>query len=229
MVAYAKGSGLRTVRFATNATLLNENLAHDLIEAGLDSLTVSMDASCAKRYCPGLSGHELITDLDQKILRLIALRNQRGLGSPEVHMQIVHMESTQDLIDDFVQRWEGVADRVTVKPLLSWAGHIKAPGKKPMRRLICVNHLAQGVVLWDGDVSFCCLYIDSEGDAAGIIGNAAHIPLEDIFLGEKRRVFMEAQLRGNYAVVPYCKECPDWNEYLNWDRMEKRSIAGVEA
>jgi MoaA/NifB/PqqE/SkfB family radical SAM enzyme len=27
MVAYAKGSGLRTVRFATNATLLNENLA----------------------------------------------------------------------------------------------------------------------------------------------------------------------------------------------------------
>ncbi len=229
MVAYAKGHGLRRVRFATNATLLNENLARDLIEAGLDSLTVSMDASCAKRYCPGLSGNELISNLDQKIVGLIALRNQRGLEYPEVHMRIINMESTQDLIGDFVQRWEGVADRVTVKPLLSWAGHIKVPGKEPTRRLICISHLTQGVVLWDGDVSFCCLYIDSEGDGAAVIGNAARTSLEDIFLSERRRVLIEAQLRGNYDVAPYCRECPDWNEYLDWGRAEKRPVAGVEA
>ena len=223
MVAYAKGGGLRRVRFATNATLLNEDLARDLIEAGLDSLTVSMDSSIAARYCPGQKGDECLAGLDQNILRLIALRNKRGLESPELHMQMIQMESTQDLIDDFLRRWEGVADRVTIKPLLSWAGHIKLPTKPsaPVRgaqdrrrlsseayrnqagsRLICVNHLVQGVVQWDGDVSFCCLYLDSRGDAGAIIGNAASASLEDIFLGERRKAMIEAQLRGIMTRFP---------------------------
>jgi len=228
MVAYAKERGLRRVRFATNATLLDEHLARDLIAAGLDSVTVSMDSSTAARYCPAYEESALLAGLDENIARLIALRNQRGLKAPEVHLQIVRMASTQDLIDDFVRRWEGVADRVTVKPLLSWAGHVEVSREQPTRRLICVHHLTQGVVQWDGDVTFCCLYVESRGDSSGIIGNAARASLEEIFLGERRRAIIEAQLRGNYDAAPYCKECPDWSDYLDWFQAKEESIAGVE-
>jgi hypothetical protein len=228
MVAHAKERGLRRVRFATNGTLLTGDLARDLVEAGLDSITVSMDATTGARCCPTLADRELLANLDENVRRLIALRDRRGLDAPEVHMQIVNMPATQDLVAGFRQRWTGVADRVTVKPLLSWAGHIKAPRKTPARRLICANHLCQGVVQWDGQVSFCCIYIDSSGDAGGILGNAARDSLEDIFLGERRQAILEAQLRGNYEVVPYCLRCPDWSDYLGWVRAREESAAGVE-
>ena len=47
MVRYAKRRGMRNVRFATNATLLDDALARSLIESDLDSLTVSMDTAKA--------------------------------------------------------------------------------------------------------------------------------------------------------------------------------------
>lgn len=215
MVRYAKKGGLPYVRFATNATLLNDDAAKDLIESGLDSLTVSMDTSTAPYYCPGTTWENLLAGLDQNVRQLITLRNRRGRKTPEVHMQIIHMVQTLSLTDKFVKKWQGIADRVTVQPLLSWAGHIKAPKKRQRRRLICINHLTQGVVQWDGDVSFCCLYIDSRGDSEGVLGNATHTSLEDIFLGTRRREIIEAQLRGNYDAVPYCKECPDWSDFLD--------------
>lgn len=221
MVRYAKSRGLPYVRFATNATLLNEDLSRDLIDSGLDSLTISMDTSSAYRYCLGQKREGLFNNLDQNVLRLIELRKKLNLESPKVDMQIIRMEQTQDLIVDFLRKWKGVADKVTVKELLSWSGQIKVPRKRSSRRLICINHLNQGVVQWDGDVSFCCLYIDSRGDSEGIIGNVTQASLEDIFLGERRRNIIEAQLRGNYDSVPYCKSCPDWNDFLNWARTKE--------
>ena len=89
--------------------------------------------------------------------------------------------------------------------------------------LICMNHLTQGVVHWNGDVSSCCLYIDSRGDLAGIIGNAAHSSLEELFSGERRRAVIVAPLKGNYDVVPYCRRCPDWNDYLNGVKLKEVS------
>ena len=115
MVRYAKDRGLQRVRFATNATLLSEALARTLIESGLDSLTVSMDASVAERYCPGEKWKKLLQELDHNVLRLIDLRTQKGVRCPEVEMQIINMDSTKGLIDPFKKKWEGIADLVTVK------------------------------------------------------------------------------------------------------------------
>jgi len=223
MASYAKSRGLQYVRFATNATLLDEGTARSLVESGLDSLTISMDTSSAERYCPSRKGQELFANLDQNILRLIELKKQRGSKFPEVHMQIIDMKSTQDLVSGFVEKWEGVADRVTVKRMLSWSGHIRIPNKRPPRRLICVNHLIQGVIQWDGDASFCCVYVDSQGNPGAVLGNVAHESLEDIFLGEKRRRIIEAQLRGDYDAVPYCKRCPDWRDFLNRVQVDETS------
>lgn len=223
MVSCAKNKGLQNVRFATNATLLDEGAARNLIESGLDSLTISLDSASARLYCPNQKGHDSFADLDENILRLIELRNQRGLEHPKVYMQIINMKSTRDLVNAFVEKWQDVADHVTVKSLLSWSGHIRVPEKRPSRRLICANHLVQGVIQWDGDASFCCIYIDSRGDPGTVLGNVAHESLEDIFLGEKRWRIIEAQLRGNYDEVPYCKRCPDWKDFLDWVRTKETS------
>jgi hypothetical protein len=228
MVAYAKERGLSRVRFATNATLLTDELSRSLIRAGLDSITISMDSNSAPRYCPAREDSERLKNLDDGIRRLIALRNQRGLARPRVHMQIIEMPSTQELLEGFVQRWEAMADRVSIKPMLSWAGHLNTPHKRPVRSLICANHLFQGVIQWDGQVSFCCIYLDSAGDASGILGDARQASLEEIFFGERRRTIIESQLRGEYSAVPYCRNCPDWVDYMHWLQAKEQPAPGVD-
>lgn len=228
MVAYAKQKDLPYVRLATNATLLDDYMIQGLIDSQLDSITVSMDTTSAKRYCPNNRYDELFAKLDHNISRLIKTRNQRGLKSPQVQMQIIEMKSTSNLISGFITKWEHLADLVTVKEMLSWSGHIKVPRKEKTRQLICINHLTQGVVQWNGDVSFCCLYIDSLGDFGGILGNAAQASMEEIFLGERRRTIIETQLRGDYGAVPFCLLCQDWVDILNWFHVEDIPSVGVE-
>ncbi|MFC1631672.1 radical SAM/SPASM domain-containing protein [Candidatus Omnitrophota bacterium] len=215
MVRYAKGRGLRKVGFATNGTLLNENLSRDLIDSGLDGLTVSMDKVIAKEYCPTEKRKELLATIDKNVLQLIELRNQRGLKFPSVKMRMVNIKSTQRLIQQFEKKWKGVANSVDVGHLFSWGGLIKVARKKPAHRLICVKYLTQGVVQWDGDATCCCLYVDVRGDSKGIFGNVLHTSLKEIFLGGKRMKIIEAQLRGNYNVVPFCKKCLDWEDRLD--------------
>lgn len=215
MIGYVKRKKAARVRFATNATVLNEELADGLIESGLDCLIVSMDSSTASEYCPARVKRDLILDLDEKILGLINLRNRRGLKNPKIYLQIIDMPRTQGLIESFAQKWKGLADGVIIKRLLSWAGYNKLPQKLPPRRLVCNNLLGQGVVQWDGEAAFCCLYLDRKGDSSGILGNAACTSLEDIFLGQRRREIIEAQLRGDYDLFPYCQNCPDWVDILD--------------
>ncbi|MFQ6110293.1 MAG: radical SAM/SPASM domain-containing protein [Candidatus Aminicenantales bacterium] len=223
MIRYAKDKGLPYVRFATNATLLNDELARNLIDSGLDSLTVSMDSLIAGTYCPAQKRDEVFAKLDENIRHLLEIRNRKNRKHPEVIMQIIDMEKTRDLMSEFVKKWRGIADHVTVKKLLSWGGQIRIHERRSPNRLICINHLTQGVVHWDGAVSFCCLYIDSHGNSDGMLGNAAQTPLQDIFLGEKRQQIIETHLRGNYDSFPYCKKCPDWDDLLDYVRNKEKT------
>ena len=215
MIRYAKNKGIRHVRFATNATMLKEDLSRNLIESGLDSLTISMDSATAAWYCPEKSKEGFFADLDRRILEFITLRDRQGFKTPHVYAQIINMADTQDLITPFVDRWKGIADQVVIKQPLAWVGKRSiSKEREPAFRFICTHHLYQGVVLSNGDATFCCLYPGSPADGEWVLGNAGSATLEDIFMVDRRKQMIEAQLRGDYSVVPYCKECPDWHDYL---------------
>lgn len=213
MICYAKERGISSVRFATNGTLLNYDLAHGLIDSGLDSLTVSMDSLSAPYYCTKSNvNNRSFNDLDEKIMGLINLRKLLGKLKPEIEMQIISTPKTQDIIHDFQRKWLTFADFVTIKDPLSWGGLIEFCSKEFTQRLMCIHALTQGVVQWDGDVTFCCLYIDCSGKSEGIIGNSNDNSLEDIFFGKKRLDIIRAQLKG----CSLCSKCPDWLDYLSF-------------
>ena len=50
MVAYAKQKGILDVYFNTNATLLTEALVHQLIDAGLDRISISFEGITKEAY-----------------------------------------------------------------------------------------------------------------------------------------------------------------------------------
>jgi hypothetical protein len=216
MVAYAKGAGVRRVGFSTNATLLTGNLSRALVDAGLDFLTVSMDSSTGSRYCAADAA--AVGGVDDAVLGLLEARRSAGRDRPTVRMRIIDMPSVSDLIETFRRKWEGVADEVQVQPFLTWGGQIRVPGRTIDdadldRRTVCLNALAQVAVQHDGQVSFCCLYMDSAGDGSGIIGDLRRQSLADVLASDRRRAVVEAMFRHDWPAVSYCAACPDWQEY----------------
>lgn len=220
MIRYAKDKGLRYVRFATNATLLNAELGKEIIDSGLDSIVLSMDTLSSQRYCPANSKKNIFAGLDRNISTIIKLRNKKG-KKPEIFMQVIAMEETKDIIKQFIKKWMGIADDVIVKNVLSWGGKIDLKSRRPIlrRRLICANHLNQGVIDWDGKVTTCCLFDNNGDNIDGVIGDARQNSLDKIFYGKKRLELITSQLKGDYKNVPHCMRCPDWNDYL--DRFKK--------
>lgn len=213
MVEYAKGKGIKFVRFSTNGILLKQNLASGLIAAGLDSLTLSMDSLSGPKYSPAEISRGLFKVIDENILRFLKIRNTRLPKRPFIEMQIVRFGATEKLISPFIKKWEKLADATNIKECLSWGGQIKGPSKKAQKQLICANFLNQGVIRWNGDATFCCLYAEEKKKSEGILGNALKDSLEDIFLGEKRRTLINEQLKGDYSQTPYCWKCADWIDY----------------
>ena len=214
MVKYAKSKGLPNVRFATNATALNDSLISGLIASELDSLTVSMDFSIVKRYCPAVKD-EYSMNLDNNILKLIKLKDKASLKKPKVYMQIIDMLSTHNLLDNFVKKWEGVADKVVISKEMSWAddGSVSQE-KNSSTRAICINQLTQGVVQWNGNVTSCCTSADNFTDNNEFLGNVTNESLKEIFQGKKRKRLIGEQLNGNYDLVPSCKQCSDRGRYV---------------
>lgn len=231
MVAYAKSAGIEGVGFSTNATLLTPETATALVTAGLDLLTVSMDSATGHRYCS--SHDELTAGIDAGVVALLAARAAAGKDRPTVKMRIIDMPAVAGMIEPFRSKWEGVADVVEVKPFLTWGGQIRVPGKEIRdeqlaRRTVCANVLGQLVVQYDGEVSFCCLYMDDRGDGRAIIGDLRHESLVDILAGARRRAIVEAMFRHDWQAVPYCAGCPDWLDYLGVrERLREQALSDV--
>lgn len=90
MVAYAKARGVLDVYFNTNGMLLTESMAHRLIDAGLDRISISMegtDPQAFERERRGAKFHQILQHID----RLIELRRQRNCDHPKVRIQTVKL------------------------------------------------------------------------------------------------------------------------------------------
>lgn len=91
MVALAKRLGAKT-EIVTNALLLDRRLAIDLVDAGLDSVVISIDGVSAESYSDIRSGAELRL-VRQNIETLRTVRYESPRRNPEIGLEFVAMRS----------------------------------------------------------------------------------------------------------------------------------------
>ena len=80
MIAHLKARGV-TVLFNTNATLLNEDWARRLIEAGLDELRVSVDGADPRTYAL-IRGAPLFHKVVGNLKRFVEIQKEMGAARP---------------------------------------------------------------------------------------------------------------------------------------------------
>lgn len=209
-IRYAKARGIPNVFISTNAVLLDEARARELVAAGLDEIVISLDGVTPATYArtkPGLDFaiSERHTEIFLKL---------RGAVRTTIRM-VVH-DANRDEGERFLARWAGQGIEVALLDAHSWGDKKTAlrQSSGPRAKAPCHAPWMGMAVLWDGTVPLCCL--DSEADYR--LGDATRTSLAVIWRDEGYRRLREAHLARAYHCYALCAQCsytydvpqPDW-------------------
>lgn len=155
MVGYAKRNGILDVYFNTNAALLTEPLVHQLIDAGLDRISVSFESitkEAYETYRVGAKYEKVI----ENVRRLREIRDAAGLGHPQIRLQTVMLPELRPLFGQYVEFWRPWADEVAYLDA-------RREGPQDDHRGLeadwaCPFLWQRMTILWDGTVLPCLMH-----------------------------------------------------------------------
>jgi radical SAM protein with 4Fe4S-binding SPASM domain len=161
-VRYAKQRGIAEVGMISNGSLISEDIARGMIEAGLDAINISVDAAGKDVF----ERTRLNLDYDTvigNIRTLVRLREELGKKRPRLILSFVRQDNSADE-QAFIREWGAIADKIHITDLHNWAGTLH---ERSNVRYPCYRLWQTFTVLWDGRVSLCC----ADYDGRNVLGD----------------------------------------------------------
>ena len=156
-VRYAKQQGIKEVGMISNGSLITDQIARGMIDAGLDAINISVDASGKEVFEStriGLKYDKVIANIE----RLVRLRAESGKRRPKLILSFVRQNNSADE-QAFIEHWRAIADKIHVTDLHNWAGTLN---KESDVNYPCYRPWLTFTALWDGRVSLCCADFDGK-------------------------------------------------------------------
>ncbi len=215
MIRYARERGIE-VTLSTNATLLTEERARAIIDAGLSEIYLCLDGMKAATY-EAIRKKADFEVTRTNIERFIEIRREAG-GRLRVNVQIIEMEPTKAETEEFRRYWTrpGV-DHVNVKAFDSWGNQLKEINRlrDPEEDLPSLKDRYHCPLLWyhchvyfDGTVT-CC---DRDFGAKYPLGNVAEAGgVMKVWNGPKMQDLRRKHLARDLKDVPPCRACTEWS------------------
>ena len=195
-VRYAKQKGVKEVGMISNGSLITEKVARGMIDAGLDAINISVDASGKEVFEStriGLKYDKVIANIE----RLVRLRTESGKRRPKLILSFVRQNNSSDE-QAFIEHWRTIADKVHVTDLHNWAGTLNTESDV---NYPCYRPWLTFTVLWDGRVSLCC----ADFDGKVILGDLNTHTIADIWNAEPYRDARRQHLESGGPDI--CRAC----------------------
>src|SRR3989339_1946895 len=213
MVKYAKDKkAAHKINFYTNGILLSETKSLELINSGLDTIHISIDAFSKGTY-KKIKNIQKLEVVEENVKRLVELKKKLRSKTPLVIVKIIHTTDTQNEIKPFVNKWKGIANFIEIGEYHTWDGTLDSSNQfnldnlsKGINRYPCTFLWYNPVILWDGRVTTCC--VDYQGK--GVIGDIKEGSLAEIWQGDRLQRIREAHLENRYDSIPLCNKCQFW-------------------
>lgn len=237
-VQQCRQQGVPAVHMTTNGQLLDENRARALLEAGLTSIDISIDAADSETYLK-VRGADL-KRVETNVLNFLRVRDQ--LGSPcSVRTSFVRNQTVNpDEEQRFRERWLTRADGVFINNVAHYQGtntrlhQTNQPGHALLQRCLqsakgrwpCLFPFTELAVLPDGSIYYCVETLFRLGFDPHIqsMGDYRNQSLQAIWAGEPfkqlRRDLILNQLDNQSA----CKNCELWKAQV----MSRSSQDGLD-
>jgi len=195
-VRYAKERGIAEVGMISNGSLIFEDIAQGMIDAGLDAINISVDASGKEVF----ESTRLNLDYDvviRNIETLVRLRKASGRVRPKLILSFVRQDNSSDE-REFIAHWSRIADKVHITDLHNWAGTLNATSDV---NYPCYRMWQTFTVLWDGRVSLCC----ADFDGRHILGDLRLSSIAEVWNGPAYLAARKLHLESGGPEI--CRSC----------------------
>lgn len=202
-------SNIGVIGFASNGIKLTPDLSGELLDAGLTRLKASLDTDNADSYLK----HNKVDAYNQVVenfRRFCEINKQTG-NRCKVTLKATLYEEDLALGRRLTEQWAPYVDRVRITPVHNWGGS-RGPNTSPPRTDACHILWEHVQILWDGQITLCCM---DNMEGRFDMGNIADISMTDYWLRDKGLQQVRHQhSRGDLSKLPVCAEC-DINEYAD--------------
>lgn len=196
MVAYAKHKGIKEVSFLTNGWLVDRKYCRELVRAGLDYITYSVDSMYAKyeelRYPIKFS------QITQNIRDMYDLRNKIGKGYPRIKIQAI-WSYMQDRSEEFYEYFKNMCDLINFNTYDDYS--LTFMPQNPT--LICQYPFQRITITWNGEIPMCI----SDWSLTTNIGDLRNQSIKEVWSGRKMNQYRWLHINGRRMELRCCKRC----------------------
>jgi sulfatase maturation enzyme AslB (radical SAM superfamily) len=209
MLGYAADKGIPP-SLVTNATLLDDTRARQLLDTGVGAVTFSIDGASKQTY----EAIRVGADYDRVIAnvrRFIELAHSQT-KRPVIVIKTCRQKKNETELDNLVAMWMDAVDMIVIQNQ-AFPGNEQFPrwfnpgsqqtlgGRRPPCRALWLNL----VVSTTGNSAQCTTFFDEHPD--DILGNLNHLGVQDIWLGDAFRSRRALALDKQFQNIPLCREC----------------------
>lgn len=231
-VAYLSNGGIQATSISTNVSLLTEEKARDLLEAGLDMIILSID-SLDKEIFERIRVRLRFEEVLENALRFIELRDQIR-PQTTIYMRMIRQEMNKTEWPSYEAYWAPklqAHDNLYYHNIFNWGGQLdgyRAIEKSFEPNLPCVALWSLMVIFGNGDVPLCNVDYNNKFPT----GNVRDNTIEELWKSRVIRERREAHLTGKKACISICSNCNVWdegqitNESISPDYTEQVALVG---
>jgi radical SAM protein with 4Fe4S-binding SPASM domain len=211
-----KKIGIRNVSFSTNASLLDEKLSKELIEAGLDDIRFSIDGAKKETFEKirrGLNFEKVVYNCQ----RFLELRNEMG-EKPLVQIRMTLQEENAHEEEALYKFWSeriGENDIIAAKPMHNWGNQLKEYRSEfdgdneaeKYKMTPCVSLWSTMIIHFDGKVPLCgCDYNNKI-----LLGDVNNSSINAIWNSERFNELRDKHSEGKRYEINLCNSCNIWD------------------
>ncbi len=206
-IRFAKEHGIRHVYIVTNAYILNEKRARQLIDAGLDEIKISFYGTDTESYNSVMKRLDFDVTLEN-VKTFFKVRSEMKRSRPRVNIQLL----PQAVDHESIEKWdamfselidESAGDKLVKTPLLNFSDGRSYNRIDQMISEVCIYPWRSMVILQNGDVAPCCLDYDGKIN----LGSVKDQSIKEIWNGEPYRKLRKDFRNLEYADYPLCDKC----------------------
>lgn len=217
MVSYAKNARIAfTIEITTNASRLSEELANELLDAGLDSIRISVEHVTSEGY---LKITKQFGSYEQIVKNISYLYNEkiRRKSHLKIFAKIIDTGLSKEETEKFYNDFLPISDIARVEGIMGWGYSEKKDftlGLKPtvgmdgitllkQDRIVCPEPFKMLAINFNGRVSPCC----DDWAHNLIIGDVRQESVQEIWKGQNLARIRRLHLENKRCELPTCANC----------------------
>ncbi len=198
-IKYAKEKGIREVSFLTNGSRLTDDFIRELICAGADWITVSIDG-IGKDY-ENIRNPLKFHDTYQKIKRFQEIKNELKTHKPVIKIQGI-WPAIKNNVEEYYNLFESITDSIAFNPLIDYLDNDTEILYD--EDFSCPQLYQRIIVAADGKVLMC----SNDEENMNVIGDINIESLYSIWHGEKLELIRkEMKKKGGFKNISVCRKC----------------------